>query len=128
MSSKSIRSSIAIINDCIKDNSLVHKYDEIHELYKNNNVSSYTLNIIIKTIKDSEEVDNHTANSKEFYTMSREASTNEQIQKLESKVYRLSEKERKAQRKYKIMILLCCFLLLCFLGVLYIYLKRWYPW
>lgn len=126
MSKKSIRSSIEHIQRCINNNSLEIDYDNIFALYKKNQVSSYTLHLLINSIKDQEKPDEYVANSKEFYiTISSDNNTDLNNKLIDKKIELLENRLRKSKRANHVLIRLCCVFFLCCVAILILLLNIW---
>lgn len=119
MSKKSIRSSIEHIQRCINNNSLEIDYDNIFAHYKKNQVSSYTLHLLINSIKNKEKTDEYIANSKEFYTtISIDNNIGINIELHVKKIELLENKLKKRKQIIHALILICCLFCLCFVATL----------
>ena len=115
MSKKSIRSSIERIQRCINNNSLEIDYDNIFAYYKKNQVSSYTLHLLINSIQNKEETDEHVANSKEFYTIiSSDSNTSLNNELLDKKIELLESKLKKRKQVNNVLVFICCVFCFCF--------------
>ena len=126
MSKKSIRSSIERIQRCINNNSLEIDYDNIFAYYKKNQVSSYTLHLLINSILNKEETDEHVANSREFYTIiSSDNNTGLNNELLDKKIELLESKLKKRKQVNNALVFICCVFCFCFVVTLIMLIYTW---
>lgn len=111
MSRHSIRSSIPTIQSSVEKGSIELEYDSVFRRYKKNNVSSYTLHLLINTLQNHEKADIHIVNSKEFYTQNTSAYDSE-MQEMEKSIRNLKNEIVKCKSKNTRLSYICFIFLL----------------